>query len=688
MDGIELETMNLTWDENFIFLMENWTRLKNMSEEEYLEYQLGPKHLSLSVVVPITVVYVIIFIMGIVGNILTCWVILRHQLMQSATNYYLFSLAISDLLLLILGLPFELSVFWQQYPWELGWGLCKIRAYVSETSSYVSVLTIVAFSMERYLAICHPLHLYAMSGLKRPLRFILAAWILAMIAAIPFAIYTKLNYVEYPPGKFPHYCKNFILYLPGYYYKTLNLIFIILLTNQLIQLSTFNKGYPDVIMIKNANELVIKILNYLLTQLLFNDVSAYVDQEPSKKVTITEEIIENTRKTFNNLRSSDARLTFSSQPFKSKCIMLIVKNGSLSKRETRIPLENKTILDLTSFISREIYAHPDVTLIETFHLNTLINFSYILYIYIFHKYHIYKIYKKCNVGSGRDSEESAFCAMLLPNMPTFPLYELSCLVFFLIPLLLIMVLYIRMGLRIQSTTLGRSIEGTVHGETKQVQSRKSIIRMLMIKNAIEPVENMKKVESKTKVISCRPTITITYRAVVVTFFICWAPFHAQRLLYVYDSKRLLGAINEWLYFLGGCLYYISTAINPILYNVMSAKYRGAFVETLCCTPSINSPLNREDQSSVKETMVYRCGSIRNSQIARGRNRSMRYHLDNSRDDQNNYLQHERFLTNLTVMNNLNDSPGERKLATVIHASNGRAKCKASEKNILLDETHI
>lgn len=111
---------------------------------------------------------------------------------------------------------------------------------------------------------------------------------------------------------------------------------------------------------------------------------------------------------------------------------------------------------------------------------------------------------------------------------------------------------------------------------------------------------------------------------MVTFFICWAPFHAQRLLYVYDSKRLLGAINEWLYFLGGCLYYISTAINPILYNVMSAKYRGAFVETLCCTPSINSPLNREDQSSVKETMVYRCGSIRNSQIARGRNRSMRY----------------------------------------------------------------
>lgn len=67
-------------------------------------------------------------------------------------------------------------------------------------SSYVSVLTIVAFSMERYLAICHPLRVYSMSGLKRPTRFILAAWSIAMVLAIPFAIYTKVNFVEYPPG--------------------------------------------------------------------------------------------------------------------------------------------------------------------------------------------------------------------------------------------------------------------------------------------------------------------------------------------------------------------------------------------------------------------------------------------------------------------------------------------------------
>ena len=42
------------------------------------------------------------------------------------------------LVLFFSGLPNELSVFWQQYPWILGLGLCKIRAYISEM--YVCLL--------------------------------------------------------------------------------------------------------------------------------------------------------------------------------------------------------------------------------------------------------------------------------------------------------------------------------------------------------------------------------------------------------------------------------------------------------------------------------------------------------------------------------------------------------------------
>lgn len=105
-------------------------------------------------------------------------------------------------------------------------------------------------------------------------------------------------------------------------------------------------------------------------------------------------------------------------------------------------------------------------------------------------------------------------------------------------------------------------------------------------------------------------------AVVITFFICWAPFHAQRLLYVYQVSAF-DDINDWLYPLGGCLYYFSTTVNPILYNVMSAKYRLAFKKTLYCSPT--SPIiTKDDLSSMKDSTVCGCGSRRGSQIVRVR----------------------------------------------------------------------
>lgn len=75
----------------------------NLTEFDYVRLILGPKHLPLTLVLPITLVYVMIFVTGVFGNVVTCIVIRRNPVMQTATNYYLFNLAISDLLLLILG---------------------------------------------------------------------------------------------------------------------------------------------------------------------------------------------------------------------------------------------------------------------------------------------------------------------------------------------------------------------------------------------------------------------------------------------------------------------------------------------------------------------------------------------------------------------------------------------------------
>lgn len=54
--------------------------------------------------------------------------------------------------------------------------------------------------MERFLAICHPLHLYTMSGFKRAVRIVAVLWIVSFLSAVPFAIFTKIDYIVYPIG--------------------------------------------------------------------------------------------------------------------------------------------------------------------------------------------------------------------------------------------------------------------------------------------------------------------------------------------------------------------------------------------------------------------------------------------------------------------------------------------------------
>lgn len=63
-------------------------------------------------------------------------------------------------------------------------------------------------------------------------------------------------------------------------------------------------------------------------------------------------------------------------------------------------------------------------------------------------------------------------------------------------------------------------------------------------------------------------------AVVFAFFLCWAPFHAQRLVaFYFNDHPFIYAIMTYI---SGVLYYLSTCINPLLYNLMSNKFREAF----------------------------------------------------------------------------------------------------------------
>jgi len=71
--------------------------------DAFLKNHLGSRNRDLPGSLALTIVYGLIFVTGLLGNACTCVVIATNGHLHTATNYYLFSLAISDLLTLILG---------------------------------------------------------------------------------------------------------------------------------------------------------------------------------------------------------------------------------------------------------------------------------------------------------------------------------------------------------------------------------------------------------------------------------------------------------------------------------------------------------------------------------------------------------------------------------------------------------
>lgn len=67
--------------------------------------------------------------------------------------------------------------------------------------------------------------------------------------------------------------------------------------------------------------------------------------------------------------------------------------------------------------------------------------------------------------------------------------------------------------------------------------------------------------------------------VVLAFVLCWLPFHVGRILFA-QTKIILYDITQYFNLISMLLFYLGASINPILYNVMSQKYRKAMSKIL------------------------------------------------------------------------------------------------------------
>ncbi|CAL8296398.1 unnamed protein product [Arctogadus glacialis] len=139
---------------------------------------------SIPLLTAITVACTLLFLVGVVGNVMTILVVSKYRDMHTTTNLYLCSMAVSDLLI-FLCMPPDLYRMWRYRPWRFGDALCKLFQFVSESCTYSTILSITALSVERYLAICFPLRAKALVTKRRVRALILLLWIVSLTSAGP-----------------------------------------------------------------------------------------------------------------------------------------------------------------------------------------------------------------------------------------------------------------------------------------------------------------------------------------------------------------------------------------------------------------------------------------------------------------------------------------------------------------------
>lgn len=142
--------------------------------------------------VVVTVLYAAVFAVGSLGNSITLYILLTkkslHNL-QSTVHYHLLSLAVSDLLILVLSMPVELYNFiWFHYPWVFGDAVCRGYYFLRDSCSYATVLNISSLSVERYLAVCHPFKAKSIMSGSRTKKLVSATWLASFAFSAPMLV--------------------------------------------------------------------------------------------------------------------------------------------------------------------------------------------------------------------------------------------------------------------------------------------------------------------------------------------------------------------------------------------------------------------------------------------------------------------------------------------------------------------
>uniref|UniRef100_A0A670KK20 Adenosine A2b receptor n=1 Tax=Podarcis muralis TaxID=64176 RepID=A0A670KK20_PODMU len=122
------------------------------------------------------VVELVIAVLAIAGNVLVCWAVAINSTLKNATNYFLVSLAVADIAVGLLAIPFAITI---SIGLRINFHSCLFLASFVLVLTQSSIFSLLAVAVDRYLAIKIPLRYKSIVTGKRARVLIAVLWILS-----------------------------------------------------------------------------------------------------------------------------------------------------------------------------------------------------------------------------------------------------------------------------------------------------------------------------------------------------------------------------------------------------------------------------------------------------------------------------------------------------------------------------
>lgn len=128
-------------------------------------------------------------IVSVIGNGLVCYLVMSSTRMKTVTNYFIVNLSVGDMLMTFLCVPFSFVNILILMYWPFGEIMCRLVSFWQGVSVFVSAYTLVAISVDRYIAIMSPFKPRMSKSTAKVL--IGTIWFTACLTAFPILIVSK-----------------------------------------------------------------------------------------------------------------------------------------------------------------------------------------------------------------------------------------------------------------------------------------------------------------------------------------------------------------------------------------------------------------------------------------------------------------------------------------------------------------